>query len=190
MAPYLSLAAWALASLIPLASAAECPVSLPASSPVSVPGWANYAERGWYGSEALAVLIPADGRWTGMGEAHHWRDKFWIWRRGYDPKSETRPALTLLLERLDDLENPQRASIENATNAFGNGWSSMLTMLQFPNAGCWKVTAKYTYIDILHELTFVLSVGALNDSDRTAPSGSADSPAAVGYASPGASDPH
>lgn len=142
----------------PLTTFAECPVTLPASSPVDVPNWSSGADRGWYGSDALAVWIPANGRWLGMGSDHNWRDKFWVWRRGYDAKQEPRPALTFSGEKLDDGATPARMKIEQATNAFGDNWHSMLTMMNFPSAGCWRVTATYVRLGITETLTFVVDV--------------------------------
>ncbi len=143
--------------------------------------------RAWFGSEALAVLIPGDGRWRGMGPSRNFFDKFWVWRRGYSPKAEPVPALTLAGVKLDAGDQPQRMQVDEATNAFGPGWTSMLTGMEFPSAGCWQVTAKYVYIGIIQELTFVLDVHEFSDSGRSAPSGSGTAPAAAGYADPGAS---
>jgi hypothetical protein len=149
---------WVLA-LFPFAALADCMVTLPSSSPVDVPGMKSDGKyAAWYGSEALAVLLPAQGRWKGMGPERNYRDKFWIWRRGYNAMGEGRPALTLTGVKLHDGETTERLKIDNATNAFGNGWHSMLTMLEFPDAGCWQVTVSYVYIGITHELTFVIDV--------------------------------
>jgi len=60
--------------------------------------------------------------------------------------------------KLDDGAKRQRMQIDGATNAFGPGWSQMLAGMEFPNAGCWQVTAKYSYVGITQELTFVLDV--------------------------------
>ena len=90
------------------------------------------------------MRLPADGRWKGMGPSRDFADKFWVWRRGYDPRSENRPA--------------ERMHIDEATNAFGPGWSRMLAGMEFPSAGCWQVTANYRYAGITQELTFVVDV--------------------------------
>ena len=142
----------------PCVALGDCPVTLPASSPVDVPKSSRGSSFAWYGSEALAVRLPADGRWKGMGPARNFGDKFWIWRRGYDAKTEPRPALTFAGVKLDAGDKPERMQIDEATNAFGPGWSQMLTGMEFPSAGCWQVTATYAYAGITHDLTFVVDV--------------------------------
>jgi len=137
---------------------ASCPVTLPSSSPVEVPASGSSNSFAWFGSEALAVRLPADGRWQGMGRARNYFDKFWVWRRGYDAKTENRPDLTFTGVKLNSGDNPERMNIEGATNAFGDGWSQMLVGMEFPSAGCWQVTAKYVHAGITQELTFVVEV--------------------------------
>jgi hypothetical protein len=147
----------ALAAL-PCVALGDCPVTLPSSSPVAVPKSPPNSSHAWFGSEALAVLIPRDGRWKGMGPRHNFGDKFWIWRRGYEAKLEPQPALTFAGVKLDAGDEPERLRIDQANGAFGPGWSSMLVGMEFPSAGCWQVTAKYIYAGITHDLTFVVDV--------------------------------
>lgn len=92
-----------------------------------------------------------------MGAEHNFRDKFWIWRRGYDPGVEARPDLLLSGVKLHD-GMPQRLENRSATNAYGAGWSSMLTLMEFPSAGCWQVTATYVHAGDRQELTFIVDV--------------------------------
>lgn len=139
-------------------AAADCPVTLPSSSPVDVPASASNSSFAWFGNEALALRLPTDGRWKGMGPARNFFDKFWIWRRGYEAKLETRPDLTFTGVKLNRGDKPERMEIDGATNAFGEGWSQMLVGMEFPSAGCWQVTAKYVYGGITHDLTFVVDV--------------------------------
>jgi hypothetical protein len=115
----------------PGAVSADCAVTLPSSSPVEVPKWSARDTSTWYGSEALAVRLPADGRWKGMGPRKKFRDKFWVWRRGYDAHLEPRPALTVSGVKLNDGHEPQRLHIKGATNAFGPGWNRMLMGVDF-----------------------------------------------------------
>jgi hypothetical protein len=143
---------------LPAEALGECAVTLPASSPVDVPGSSRSDSFAWYGSEALAVRIPSDGRWRGMGSDRHYRDKFWIWRRGYDAKSEPRPDLFFAGMKLNDGEKPERFRIDGTTGAYGLGWSQMLVGMQFPSGGCWQVTANYTFAGITQNLTFVVEV--------------------------------
>ena len=153
----LNLVAIALTSS-PCVALGDCPVTLPSSSPVDVPASSSGGSFAWFGSEALAVRLPADGRWKGMGPSRNFADKFWVWRRGYDPRSENRPALTFAGVKLNAGDPPERMHIDEATNAFGPGWSRMLAGMEFPSAGCWQVTANYRYAGITQELTFVVDV--------------------------------
>jgi hypothetical protein len=150
------LVSFALAT--PCVALGDCPVTLPSSSPVEVPKSESGGTHAWFGSEALAVLIPKDGRWKGMGPSRKFGDKFWVWRRGYEAKSEIQPALTFTGVKLGGGVEPERMQIDKATSAFGPGWNSMLVGMQFPSAGCWQVTARYVYAGITHDLTFVLDV--------------------------------
>jgi hypothetical protein len=88
-----------------------------------------------------------------MGPQHNYRDKLWLWKQGYDPLNEPTPDLTLEAVRLDGDASTFR--IDGATNAWGDGWSAMLTGLEFPASGCWQVNAHYGK----QLLTFVLRVG-------------------------------
>jgi hypothetical protein len=132
---------------------ASCPVTLPGSSAVEVPGQPSDEYRIWYGSPELAVLLPSDGNWSGMGAKHHYRDKLWWWRRGYDPYEEPAPDLVIEATRLDG-DSPA-VRLDKATNGYGEGWSAMLTALEFPASGCWQVNARYRQA----LLTFVVRVG-------------------------------
>ncbi len=94
-----------------------------------------------------------------MGSKRNYRDKFWIWRRGYDATSEPRPALTFTGMKLGDADKPQLMKIDRATNAmFGPGRDQMLVGMEFPSAGCWRVTANYRYAGITQDLTFIVEV--------------------------------
>jgi hypothetical protein len=144
-----------LVSLIGLAEPdpISCPVTLPESSAVDVPGQLSGEHRIWYGSSDLAVLLPRDGSWLGMGPEHHYRDKLWWWRRGYDANAEPTPDLVLEATRLDS--DAPAVRVDNATSGYGDGWSAMLTGVEFPASGCWQVEARYRQA----LLTFVVSVG-------------------------------
>ena len=147
---------WLLA--LPASAVAQCPVTLPSSSPVSVPSDEPANSYAWYGSEALAVRLRSDGVWRGMGPEHHYRDKLWFWRRGYSPREEPAPRLTIDGLKLGDAK-PDRLHIAEATNAFGPGWARMLTGMEFPSPGCWQVAVTYEYLGIRQNLTFVVGVG-------------------------------
>jgi hypothetical protein len=137
---------------------AACPVTLPSGSPVDVPNSPSNSYYRWFGSDALAVNLKADGVWRGMGAKRHYRDKLWFWRRGYSAEAEPAPALTLKAVKLDDGIDPKEFRNTTATNAYGPGWNQMLVGMEFPSAGCWQVTATYVSVGIEQELTFVVKV--------------------------------
>jgi hypothetical protein len=134
----------------------ECVVTLPSERPIEGAPWSDelHPSRGWYGSTQLAALLPSNGKWKGMGPDRAFGDKFWWWRSGYSARKEMQPDLVISAKRLDG--PVQDIVISGATNAYGSGWDSMLIGMEFPEAGCWKVTGTYNGSE---ELTFVLQVG-------------------------------
>jgi hypothetical protein len=144
-----------LAALAPApAATASCPVTLAAEKPFAEPSPSS-ASRFWYGSEELAVLLTTGGTWQGNPQRCY-RNKLWWWRRGFDGRTESSPALALSGRRLD--ASAPLVRISNATNGshpdFG-GWA-MLTAVEFPSAGCWELTGDYRG----SKLRFVVSVGS------------------------------
>jgi hypothetical protein len=134
-------------------TAARCPVTAAARA-FEQPS-PSTASRFWYGSEGLAVLLSAGGKWRGMGPAHSYRDKLFWWRQDYDGSVEGSPALQVTARRLDgeaSVSIPPRVTGAKHEN-FG-GWA-MLVALEFPTAGCWQVTGKYRS----ETLSFVVEVG-------------------------------
>jgi hypothetical protein len=106
----------------------------------------------WYGSETLAVILPADGVWRGMGPEHDYRDKLFWWSYGFRPGFESHLAVNG--RRLDG-ESPA-ANISRSTNAGSpslGGWT-MLVAVEFPSAGCWEITGEY----LGQKLAFVVAV--------------------------------
>ncbi len=81
--------------LLPLVAGADketCQITLAENKPVAATGAlpvSSNSSHAWYGSEALAALIPKNGIWTGMGPEHDFGDKFWWWRLGYDAQLES-----------------------------------------------------------------------------------------------------
>lgn len=131
-----------------------CPVTLGAAGPFAEPS-PSTASRFWYGSEGLAVLLKASGRWRGMGPSRSYRDKLFWWRQGYSGRIEPSPKLVVSGRRLDG-EAPALATprATNAKHADFGGWA-MLVMLEFPSGGCWEVTGEYGP----QKLSFIVEVG-------------------------------
>ncbi len=130
-----------------------------APAPYSVnPPWPEYF---WYGSEALWTMLRHDGTWSGLhvknsehlAKSAVYRNKVFMWRQGYDWRTEQRPALTLTARRLDG-DSPA-VVVREATNAHAEDiGSAMLTAAVLPAAGCWEFTAHYGR----RILSFVVSV--------------------------------
>lgn len=111
----------------------------------------------WYGSDQLWTMLPADGTWEMARDKDGLFDKSLWWRAGFDPRREQTPNLTLSARRLDVPGPAIAASSGKATN----GWRDdddigafMLTGIELPAAGCWRVTGHYR----ARELSFVVWV--------------------------------
>jgi len=121
-------------------SAVDCDVSKPN---LNDPDGALKAatDFGWFGTEQLAAMIPADGRWNGMGKQHNYRNKFWWWHQGYDAKSRSANRLNITAKNLD---NGTIITLHKASDAYQGSdnyaWGSMITAVEFPSSGCWRVS--------------------------------------------------
>lgn len=96
----------------------------------------------WYGSDALAVVVPSNGIWRGMGREHGYRDKLFWWSPGFRPGMESNLTVTAI--RIDGESSP--ATVTRPTNAkiaSGPGGWMMLVIIEFPSAGCWEITGRY-----------------------------------------------
>ena len=140
-------------------AASSCPATVAGEPrfqpPPPYPASAPFPDAFWYGTESLWTMLPANGQWRGLPRGDHgYRQKVFVWRPGYDGRSEQWPQLTVTGRRLDGSEGTPVA--EEATNAhhrdFG-GWA-MLTAVEIPAHGCWELTARYGG----SSLTFVVSV--------------------------------
>ena len=107
----------------------------------------------WMGTGQLAALLPKDGIWRGMGAEQDFRDKSWWWYQGLDFRGDTKPELTIRLTQLEP--NQLNVVVHDVTHGYTPDWASLLTLLEFPEAGCWRVegTTEST------SLSFVLQVG-------------------------------
>ena len=135
----------------PAKADSSCPVSIPKAKLLGQEGPSSLQ---WFGSDSLAVRLPADGLWRGMGPQRDYFDKlFWL-AGGFQPGMEDEFSITG--HRLDDDESSLKPIVSGVTNAdhedFG-GWA-VLTGLGFPAKGCWEVTGSFRG----QELTFVVQV--------------------------------
>jgi hypothetical protein len=108
----------------------------------------------WYGSEALAVILPPGGIWNGLGPERHYRNKLFWWSAGFRPGLEHN--LTVTGRRLDADAPP--ATVSRSTNAHSpslGGWT-LLVGVEFPSAGCWQILGEY----LGQKLAFTVEVPA------------------------------
>ena len=140
----------------------SCPVTLspvrPFTPPVPYPALPPSADRFWYGSEALWVMPRVDGTWRGLRTDHGFRDKLFVWRVGFDGRKEQKPKLAVTAKRIDG--DAPVFTRSTATNAYhpSFGWA-MLTGVEIPNAGCWKLSLQYRE-DTLSFVVWAMDPGA------------------------------
>jgi hypothetical protein len=134
-----------------------CPITLPQDPPFVPP--APYSDLGfegefWYGSPALWTAIRHNGTWEALPHnPEGYTQKVFWWRDGYVWNEEPEPELIVTGERLDAMAPPLKSS--KATNAYASDiGSAMLTGVDLPTVGCWKITGKYKDA----ELSFVVWV--------------------------------
>jgi hypothetical protein len=138
----------------------SCPVTQRPVPPF-VPPAPYSAELGpqsfWFGTEKLWTVLHEGGTWNGL--PHYtpddptFRQKLCFWRTGFDAHSEPRPALRIRGKRLDGAAPPLASDRANA------GWQDpeqpfMVTGINLPTLGCWRITAHYRD----QELSFVVRV--------------------------------
>ena len=133
--------------------AMECPKTIGSSNLLGKP---FPSADSWYGSETLAVILPTNGVWTGMGPERNYGDKLFWWSRGYDGHVEPEPELEVTGRRLDAESPAAQISTANGAHADSLGGWTMLVGVEFPVAGCWEITGKY----LGQELSFVVEVRA------------------------------
>ena len=104
----------------------------------------------WFGTEALAVMLPRDGIWPTTVPGHLIAVKLFWYSSGFEAGMERNFAGRI--ERID--EGPIDAVLSSPTNAGGEslGAWTILTGIDFPSAGCWRITGEY----LGQSLTFVV----------------------------------
>ncbi|MDH3747703.1 MAG: hypothetical protein OER97_05810 [Gammaproteobacteria bacterium] len=107
-------------------------------------------ENIWYGSEALATVVPKDGIWPITADRALIAVKSFWWSPGYEPGMESN--FTVTVENLFDSSKVAHVSrVTNAGEMDGDKWY-MLVGIDIPHVGCWRVTGSY----LGQELTFVV----------------------------------
>lgn len=121
-----------------IASANEsCPRTIGADRVFSEP-WPQ-ADT-WFGSEALAVVLPKDGIWPTTGPGYRIAIKLFWYSAGLQPGMERH--FVGRIERID--EGPNDAVISRPTNArLANDVWTILTGIDFKSVGCWRVTGEF-----------------------------------------------
>lgn len=113
----------------------------------------------WYGTEALAVVLPKDGIWPTTKPGNRISVKvFWYStefqataERGFDDGAHM--GFEARIRRLDSGPNDAVISGPNwaGLGGLGENWT-ILTGIDFPSAGCWEITAEY----LDQSLTFIV----------------------------------
>ena len=134
----------------------ECPVTLGTDKLLEP------ESRNVYGSEALAVALPADGTWAITGPNARIAVKLFWRSAGFRPGMEQ----NLKVEIVNLGGGPNDAVVKDTTNAnsvpedwemsqFDDAWQDgwvMLTGIDFPSPGCFEITGEY----LGQSLTFVV----------------------------------
>lgn len=105
----------------------------------------------WYGSESLAVNVPADGNWGTTGPTARIAVKLFVSSLGYvaGEKIDLKVAIDRLFEGAND------AVVKDITHACGSAALDdcvMLVGIDFPSEGCWQIRLDY----LGQELSFVV----------------------------------
>src|SRR5579864_5801542 len=130
---------------------ASCRVTKPSDAPFVPPlpySSAPWADGFWFGTPQLWTALPRSGVWKGL--PHYtpsdptFRQKSPWWREG-SPESN----LTVTGERVDAVAPPLLSDHANSV------WEDsqpdqpfMMTGLNFPTVGCWRVTGHYAGYDV------------------------------------------
>ena len=118
-------------------SASACPVTT--GSP-DLFGESFPTSEIWFGSEILAVILSPNGTINGRPD-DNFRSKLFLWSNGFRPGFESN--LKIIGRRLDDKSVVPSFFVPTHTYHEAFGQWVMLVELEFPGAGCWKITAEY-----------------------------------------------
>lgn len=125
---------------------ANCPLTTSKESfepPAPYPPSEPFPNEFWFGSEHLWTALPENGTWSDLPHnSSGYTQKIFWWSSLFSLKDEPEPALVVIGERLDGEAPPLK--FYGATNAFADDiGEAMLTGVDFPTEGCWKVTGQY-----------------------------------------------
>lgn len=146
--------------IIPRDPPASCPVTRPPEVPFVPPAPypaeppERYVDEIWYGTPELWTMLGTEGTWYALPQDKDgYSQKVFWWSQDFDVSKDPFPAFTVTIEQLDVKPSPIVAA-EAATNASADFGTAMLTGVQVPSLGCWKITGRYQEA----ELSFVVWV--------------------------------
>lgn len=148
--------------VVPHDSPESCPVTKPPEvlfippEPYPAKPPERYANQFWYGTAELWTMLGTDATWNGLphNKDGYSQKVFW-WSRDFDVSTDPSPAFTLTIERLDaDTSASPMVVSKEATNASADFGTAMLTGVEIPEPGCWKITGQYEQA----ELSFTVRV--------------------------------
>lgn len=124
----------------------SCPVTRSAPETSFTPPPPHQASKAgdpmfWFGSDALYVLLSADGRWHGQPSSTGTRNRSFWYRKNAEWREEFPYQFKATAKRLD-IDAPMIA-FPNVHNAIMGEEVAMLFMLELPERGCWQVTGNY-----------------------------------------------
>jgi hypothetical protein len=135
---------------------ASCRVTKPSAAPFVPPSPYPTAPLGddfWFGTPQLWTVLPRTGVWKGL--PHYtpgdptFRQKSPWWREGYRRRASPESNLTVTGERLDRVASPLLS--DRASSVWEESKPDqpfMMTGLNFPTPGCWRITGHYAGNDV------------------------------------------
>jgi hypothetical protein len=163
-APHSTQAALALVSQqaqdhLPIPEA--CPVTKPPAQPFVPPRpyWTQHnPDQFWYGTESLWTLLAVQGtqkiRNNVLAGEGGYRTKLTYWRTGFNWRTELEQELIVIAKRIDREAPPVAAAPAHVVFVTGGQPAAMMTEIDIPTTGCWRLTAQYRD----QKLSFVVSV--------------------------------
>lgn len=136
----------------PITRAPDAPFVPSAPYPPALPE--RYENQFWYGTPELWTMLRADGTWYALPQDKNgYSQKVFWWSQSFDTRVDPFPAFTVSLERLDSgAPSSPIVAADQATNASADFGTAMLTGIEIPGLGCWRVTGQYSAT----ELSFVV----------------------------------